>query len=166
MASEPRVTTLRGGRKRARDRPFGEKILRKCGRTALAVNVKESLDSGQAWIAGTGDGDSHRPVARAAGVQGQMNTGFMNKFLEVRGIVAVVGCLLATVVSWSVLVGVAHAATLTAPTISGTTQEGQTLTAIPGTPVPTTDTLGTPTYNGWSAEPTAPPQPDRPRPSR
>ncbi len=44
----------------------------------------------------------------AAGVQGQMDTGFMKKFLEVRGIVAVVGWLLATVVSWSVLVGVAH----------------------------------------------------------
>ena len=40
-----------------------------------------------------------------------MRTGFMNKFLEVRGVAAIVGCLLATVVSWSVLVGVAGAAT-------------------------------------------------------
>jgi hypothetical protein len=75
-----------------------------------------------------------------------MNTGFMNKFLEVRGVPATVCCVLATVVSCLVLAGVAGAATLTQPTISGTAREGQTLTAIPGTPGPGTDAFGTPAY--------------------
>ncbi|MGA9859087.1 MAG: Ig-like domain repeat protein [Solirubrobacteraceae bacterium] len=67
---------------------------------------------------------------------------------------AIVSCLLATVVSWSVLVGVASAATLTAPTISGTAQEGQTLQANPGTPGPAGDTFGTPTYQWLVCHPT------------
>jgi hypothetical protein len=85
-----------------------------------------------------------------------MDTGFMNKFLEIRGLAAIVSGLLATVVSWALLVGVAGAATLTAPTISGTAQEGQTLTANPGAPVPATDTLGTPTYQWLVCHPTCP----------
>ncbi|MGH2893754.1 MAG: hypothetical protein ACRDPM_10895, partial [Solirubrobacteraceae bacterium] len=70
----------------------------------------------------------------------------MDKFLEVRGVAAISSFLLATGIGCSLLAGVAGAATLTAPTISGTVQEGQTLTANPGAPVPATDTLGTPTY--------------------
>lgn len=65
----------------------------------------------------------------------------MNKFLEVRGGPAIVGCLLATVVSWSALAGVAGATTLTQPSISGTPQEGQTLTLTQGTPGPPGDTF-------------------------
>ncbi len=71
-----------------------------------------------------------------------MHTGFMNKFLEVRGVAAIVGscagggCQLA-----QCCVGVASATTLTAPTISGTAQEGQTLTVNAGTPGPSGDTF-------------------------
>lgn len=65
----------------------------------------------------------------------------MNKFLEVRRVTTVVSCLLATVVSWSVLVGVAGATTVGTPTISGIAQDGQTLTVTNATPNPTTATI-------------------------
>ena len=68
-----------------------------------------------------------------------------SKFLEVRG-GAVCGCVLALVLSWWGFAGVARAATLTAPTISGAPQEGVTLAAIPGTPGPVGDTFDAPTY--------------------
>jgi Bacterial Ig-like domain (group 3) len=88
-----------------------------------------------------------------------MNTGLMGKFLQLRGAAAIVGCALATVVSGTVLVGVAGAATLTQPTISSTgtpLQEGQTLTAHPGTPLPAGDSLGTPSYQWLVCKPTCP----------
>ncbi len=49
-----------------------------------------------------------------------MNTGLMSKFLGRRGVAAIVSGLLATVVSWSMLAGVALAAATvtTAPTHS------------------------------------------------
>lgn len=80
----------------------------------------------------------------------------MSKFLGIRGAAAIVGCLLATVVSWAAFVGVAGAATLTAPTISGTAQEGQTLTANSGTPGPPADTFGTPRYQWQVCKPACP----------
>jgi hypothetical protein len=80
-------------------------------------------------------------VDACRGAQGRKSMGFMNKFLEIRGVAAIVGCLLATAVSWSVLVGVAGATTLTAPTISGTAREGQTLTSNASTPGPAGDTF-------------------------
>jgi hypothetical protein len=54
------------------------------------------------------------------------------------------------------LVGVAGAATLTAPAISGTAQQGQTLTAIAGTPGPAADAFGTPTYQWLICQPICP----------
>ncbi|MGZ4191983.1 MAG: Ig-like domain repeat protein [Solirubrobacteraceae bacterium] len=60
-----------------------------------------------------------------------------------RGVPAIVGCLLATVVSCSVLVGVAGATTVGTPTISptGTPREGQTLTVNNAAATPATATI-------------------------
>lgn len=77
----------------------------------------------------------------------------MSKFLVNRGVGASVRAIgVMAFVLWAVT-GVAAAATLTAPGISGTLQDGQTLTATPGTPDPSTDTFDTPTYQ-WSCTPT------------
>jgi hypothetical protein len=97
--------------------------------------VKKALDSERGlWIAAAADGESLRSTTRR-GVQGQMKTGLMGKFLEARGVAAIVGCLLATAVIWA-MAGVALAAgpSISAPpVISGTLQAGQTLSVSTGT---------------------------------
>jgi Big-like domain-containing protein len=88
-------------------------------------------------------------------VSGQLNTRFINKFLEGRRVAAIVGCLLATAVSWAMLAGVAGATTLTAPVITGIAQEGLTLSVVQGTPGPAGGTF-TVTDHWLVCKPTCP----------
>jgi hypothetical protein len=82
-----------------------------------------------------------------------MNRQLMSKFLGGRGVAFVVASMLALAGSWAIS-GVAGATTLTAPTISGTAQQGQTLTANPGTPGPAADTFDPPTFQWLVCTPT------------
>jgi len=84
-----------------------------------------------------------------------MNRQFISKFLQLGGIPVIGACVLAfACVGWG-FAGVAGATTLTALTISGTAQEGKTLTANPGTPGPATDTFDPPTYQWLLCPPAA-----------
>jgi Bacterial Ig-like domain (group 3) len=50
-------------------------------------------------------------------------------------------CLLVGAVAWLMLTGVAKATTLTPPSVTGTPEQGQTLSVTPATPVPATATI-------------------------
>lgn len=76
-----------------------------------------------------------------------MNRQFISKFLQLGGIPVVGACVLAfACVGWG-FAGVAEATTLTAPTITGTAQEGQTLSVTNAAPTPTTAAISDQWYS-------------------